>query len=207
MTMRPHLLQCIHQGHLGIEKSIARARACVYWPAMYNDIEHAVKQCTICNKHSNTNQKEPLLPHPVPTHPWEKVGIDFFSLDGRDFLLIVDYYSKYPEVVQMPSKTAQATVSKLKVIFARHGIPQTVMADNMPFHSREFTSFAKSWCFHVVTSSPTYPQSNGLVERNVQTIKRLFRKARDEGKDVEMALLEFRNTPLQDWMSHQLNCL
>ena len=71
---------------MGIEKSKARARVCVYWPK----IENQVKQCSVCNIYSNSNQKEPLLPHPVPAHPWEKVGIDYFTLDGKDFLLIVD---------------------------------------------------------------------------------------------------------------------
>ena len=66
----------------------------------------------------------------------------------------------------------------------------------MPFNSKEFKAFAKSWNFQTVTSSPTYPKSNGLVERNVQTIKRLFKKAHGEGKDEEMALLEFHNTPI-----------
>ena len=80
--MRAYVLKCIHQGHMGIEKSKARARACVYWPAMYSDIEHEVKQCAVCNQHSNANQKEPLLPHP---HPWEKVGIDFLLLMEKTF--------------------------------------------------------------------------------------------------------------------------
>ena len=196
ISMRSFLLKCIHQGHMGIEKSKARARACVYWPNMYSDIESTVKQCSVCNKYSNANQKEPLLPHPVPTRPWEKVGVDYFTLDGKDFLLVVDYFSKFPEVLQVTSKTAQATIAKLKIIFARHSIPQVVMADNMPFSSKEFKVFAKSWDFHLVTSSPTYPQSNGLVQRNVQSMKRLFQKARDVGTDEELALLEFRNTPI-----------
>ena len=178
LAMRTHLLKCIHEGHMGIEKSKARARTCVYWPDMYSDIENVVKQCAVCNKYANTNRKEPLLPHPVPTHPWEKVGVDYITLDGKDFLLIVDYYSKYPEVLQVTSKTAQTTIAKLKMIFARHGIPKIVIADNMPFNSKEFKTFSKSWDFQIVTSSPTYPQSNGLIERNVQTIKRLFKKQR-----------------------------
>jgi len=76
VVMRPHVLKCIHQGHMGIEKSKSRARVCVYWPAMYSDIECEVKQCAVCNQYSNAN---PLLPYPVPAHPWEKVRIDFFA--------------------------------------------------------------------------------------------------------------------------------
>ena len=133
---------------------------------------------------------------PCPSTPLGKLGIDYFTLNGKDFLLLVDYYSKYPEVLQMTSKTAQATITKLKLIFARHGIPRIVIADNMPFNSKEFKEFAKSLDFQIVTSSPTYPQSNGLVERNVQSIKRLLKKAHDEGKPKELALLEFRNTQI-----------
>ena len=96
----------------------------------------------------------------------------------------------------MCSKTAQATIVKLKMVFARHGIPEIVMADNMPFNSRDFRAFSRSWQFQVVTSSPAYPRSNGLVERNVQTMNRLLKKAHDEGRDMEMVLLEFRNTPI-----------
>ena len=195
-SMRSEILKSIHMGHMGIEKSKSRARACVYWPGMYNAIELEVKKCPTCNKNATANQKEPMLPHPVPSRPWEKLGLDYFTLGGKDYLLIVDYFSKYPEVLLMNSKTADVTIAKMKSIFARHGIPNVVVADNMPFGSRAFQQFAKEWGFKVVTSSPTYPQSNGLAERNVQSIKRLFKKAREEGKDEMMALLELRNTPV-----------
>jgi len=75
------------------------------------------------------------------------LGVDFFSLDGKDFLLIIDYYSKCPEVIQMPSKTSLATIARPKTTFACYGIPQTVIADNMPFHSKDFRSSVNSWNF------------------------------------------------------------
>ena len=96
----------------------------------------------------------------------------------------------------MNSKTAEATVKKKTEIFSRHSIPNTVVADNMPFNSKAFKCFAKEWDFSVVTSSPKYPQSNGLVERNVQIIKNFLRKAKEGMMDEQLALLEFRNTPI-----------
>ena len=89
--------------------------------------------------------------------------------------------------MQVESKIAENTIAVLKSLFARHGIPNVIVADNMPFNSRALKQFATQWDFKVTTSSPQYPQSNGLVERNVQTY---------EGNDEEMALLEFRNTPV-----------
>ena len=108
----------------------------------------------------------------------------------------MDYYSKYPEVCHLVAKTATCVISHLKTCFARHGIPDTVIADNMPFGSREFTQFPDEWGFEVKTSSPHHPASNGQSERSVGTIKQLMRKAAEEGRDIHLAMLEYRNTPI-----------
>lgn len=48
------------------------------------------------------------------------------------------------------------------------------------------------------TSSPRYAQSNGLLERHIQTIKKLIQKAQEDNKDIYLCLLDKRNTPLSD---------
>lgn len=77
-------------------------------------------------------------------------------------------------------------------MFATHGIPLEVYADNMPFGSKECFDFSKKWSFKFVTSSPRYPQSNGLAERAVQTAKNILRKT----ESLQLSLLEYRNTPI-----------
>ena len=60
-------------------------------------------------------------------------------------------------------------IHKLKAAFARHGIVETLISDNGPcYKSNEFESFTKAWEFTHVTTSPHYPQSNGLAEKSVQ---------------------------------------
>ena len=66
----------------------------------------------------------------------------------------------------------------------------------MPFNSSELRKFAKQWHIVIITTSPNYPQSNGLIERNVQTIKRLYKKAIEGNASFDLALLEYRNTPI-----------
>ena len=66
----------------------------------------------------------------------------------------------------------------------------------MPYASKEFHAFASEWSIKLTTSSPLYPQSNGQSERFVQTIKQMLRKAKEEGKDFYIALLEYRTTPI-----------
>ena len=69
-----------------------------------------------------------------------KIGANYFTIGTQDYLLIVDYFSKYPEVIPVTSKSVDATVQAMKAIFARHGIPRSVIADNMPFNSKMFNS-------------------------------------------------------------------
>ena len=137
-----------------------------------------------------------MPPHPVPERPWQKVGVDIFTFQRKDYLLVVDYYSKYPEIAHLPDKTASTVVLQLKEIFARHGIPEEMTSDNMPFSSRKMSEFAEEWKFSQSTSSPHYAQSNGQAERAIQTVKNMLRKANEAGTDPYVALLQYRNTPV-----------
>ena len=197
-SMQRSMLCIIHEGHLGMEKCKSLARQCVYWPGINRDIEHIVSSCAICQSHRKRQASESLMPHPIPERPWQKIGADIFTLRRKDYLLVVDYYSKFPEVMTLSDKSATAVIQCLKTIFARHGIPDEMFSDNNPFNSQHMISFAREWNFNLTTSSPTYAQSNGMVERSIQTIKSLFSKAMEEGSDVYVALLQHRNAPITE---------
>ena len=77
-------------------------------------------------------------------------------------LIVVDYFSHYPEVIQLRSTTSQTVINSLKVKFARQGIPENLRTDNGPqFGSHGFAEFAMSYQFTHTTSSPHFPSSNG----------------------------------------------
>lgn len=81
--------------------------------------------------------------------------------------MVTDYYSIYPEVCRLHSTTAEAVITTMKAVFARHGVPNEVFTDNGPqFDNESFKHFAEEWNFVHTTSSPRYPQSNGLVEKS-----------------------------------------
>ena len=111
---------------------------------------------------------------------------------GKPYLVVVDYYSKFIETWLMHDKTAGTIVTHMKSIFVRHWIPEELVLDNMPYNSKEFKHFASDWGFQLTTSSPTYPQANGLSEKAVQTIKRILKKT----SNPYIGLLENRNTPV-----------
>ena len=197
-SQREEILSAVHVGHMGVEKTLARARDAIFWPGMTKDITDHVLQCAICLKHRNSNQKEPLLPHDTPDRPYQKVGTDIFTFDGKDYLVTVDYYSRFFEVDMLPDMKSSTVIRKLKVHFSRNGIPDVCISDNGPqFSSELFSEFAEEWGFEHSTSSPLHAMSNGMAERTVQTVKRLFRKAKDSKTDPYIAILEYRNMPLE----------
>ena len=148
--MRREMLTKLHESRLGMEKCKARSRAIMYWPGMGHDIEETISRCPTCAKYKPAPW-EPRISHDILQRPWSKLGMDIFTCSGKDYILIVDNYSKYPEVSHLATKTTACVILHLKTCFARHGIPETVIPDNMPFGSKQFTQFADSWGIEVKT--------------------------------------------------------
>lgn len=194
--LRKEMLNRIHYNHLGIEKCKSRARDCIFWPFMNKQITDMVSNCDVCLKHRNANLKEPMISHDIPKSPWQKVAADVFYLRGDNYLLLIDYFSKYVELSKLSSTKSDTIIAHCKSVFARHGIPFEFMSDNGIFNSTAFSEFCKLWDIKQTTSSPEYAQSNGQVERSIQSHKKMLKKVLESNGDPYLALLEFRNTPL-----------
>ena len=135
-----------------------------------------------------------MLPSSLPDRPFQKVDVDLCEFKGLQYLVIVDYYSRYIDLAHLPNITSSTMVNKMKNSFAHRGIPETVISDNgTQFTSAEFKTFPVDWNFQHVTSSPHYPQSNGEAERAVRTAKELLKQ-----DDIFLALLTYRSTPILD---------
>ena len=90
-------------------------------------------------------------------------------------------------------------IKKLKLHFARWGIPNEVVTDNGPqFVSDEFARFAKEWNFRHITSSPYHSQSNGKAESAIKIVKTLLKKTQRAGDDFFKAQLDLHNTPTRE---------
>ena len=190
--------QKLHASHLGVESCLRRARETIFWTGMSNEIKQMVARCETCRKYETSNRKEPLMPHEIPSRPWEQVGVDLFKLDQKRYKIIVDYHSKLWEIDHLKSTTSTSIVLKLKHHLARHGCPDRLISDNGPqFVSAEFRKFAKEWDFQQRTSSPGNSKGNAKVESAVKTAKNLLRKALGARADPFIAILDYRNTPTQ----------
>lgn len=111
-----------------------------------------------------------MIAHDIPNHL--KAGTDIMTLKSKDYLGVVDYYSKFSEIALLKDKTAAILILHLKSILARYGIPIELVSDNMLFSSVIFKCFVQDWVIKLNPSSPCYPQVNGQSERSVKTLKR-----------------------------------
>ena len=179
------ILKQLHEGHLGLNKCKLRAKDIVYWPGLNTELEDLVLNCELCIKYSTAKCKlKPSLAlgQEVPLCPWTKLVTNIFHFKGASYLLIVDYTSCYPVVCKLTSMTGQHIASQFKLICSEYGWPETLVSDNGPCYTSEiFTNLMIEYNVNHITSSSHYPQSNGLAEKYVQIVKKLFHKAKEDG--------------------------
>ncbi|XP_062698942.1 uncharacterized protein K02A2.6-like [Aedes albopictus] len=198
---RKRCLEQFHRGHPGMQRMKALARSYAYWPSMDTDITDFVRACQQCASVARSPPHSPPMPWPKPTAPWQRVHVDYAGpIEGEYYLLAVDSFSKWPEIVQTTRITSAVTVSILRGLFARLGMPATLVSDNgTQFTSAEFAEFCTSNGIEHLTTAPFHPQSNGQAERFVDTFKRAVKKIREGRGSMQEALdtflLTYRSTP------------
>ena len=197
---RKDLLEQIHDGHLGLQKCLQRARCSVYWPKLYDQLKELVTNCKICLKFAVANRQDhigPSLGQEVPTTPWTKLASDIFTWQNNNYLILVDYMSRFPIVRKLTSMTAECVTTHLTSIFNEYGPPEMIVTDNGPcYNSETFRAAMLQHGVHHITISPHYHQSNGLAEGYVRIVKSLFNKAHEQGTNPLIALRIYRTTPL-----------
>ena len=155
----------LHLGHYAVDKMQLRALKTVCWPGINKDILKQYQSCKTCIKHSKFQRSEPLQSHPTPELPWHMVATDFFETKNSKYLLLVDYYSRFPVMHKLGSTTSKVLVQEMKAVFAELGVPNVIVSDGAPqYISVEFKDFTKHWQIEHQVLSPRNPQSNGMAE-------------------------------------------
>ncbi|XP_049886705.1 uncharacterized protein K02A2.6-like [Pectinophora gossypiella] len=199
-SCRDSVLWTIHEPHMGIVKSKALARSYVWWPGVDEAVEATCRACSTCAAHSDSPPHQAPRSWPWPARPWSRIHIDFLGpIFGKTYLVIVDATSKWIEIFHVPSTASRTTISKLRELWSRFGIPKQVVSDNgPPFSGQDFGLFLREGGVEHLPTAPYHPSSNGAAENAVRTLKRVIKKAVTEGKDTELALntflLYYRNT-------------
>lgn len=125
-----------------------------------------------------------LHPWELPDGLWRRIHLDFTGpVEGKMLLIVMDAFSKWPEVVLMKDTTAESMIEGIRTLFARWGLPVQIATDNGPqFSSQCFERFLKLNGIKHTKISPNHPAINGLAERFVQTLKQAIKASRNEAK-------------------------
>ena len=99
--------------------------------------------------------------------------MDHGEIKGGGLLLILsDPYSGWPEAIQVTSRTTSVVMKVLRAVFARNGVPKTLVCDNAAeFKAEELKNWLSRIGCKMVYTPPYFPQSNGQAERTVRTLK------------------------------------
>ena len=120
-------VELAHEGHQGETKTKKLLRSKVWFPGIEKLIEEKVQICRGCLATTKQAQRDPLKPTPLPDRPWEKLDMDFWGplTSGEHLLVMIDKYSRYPEVEIVQGTSAEAVVPHIDRVFATHGSPES----------------------------------------------------------------------------------
>ena len=195
MKFRQELLSLLHDdSHLGVEKCIQRAKGCVYWPNILEDIKSIVHKCEKCLVNCRCNQKEPNLPIEIPVIAWKTMTTDLFVINDKTYILVIDLFSHFPVIRKLAGERTHLVLDAIKNIFSDFGIPEAIISNNGPcYKSHKFAKFCQRFKIRHITGSAYNHQANAIAERSIQTIKHLMHK---NPNDQWLALLIFKSTPI-----------
>lgn len=195
-TLRIEMIKLLHKGHVGISKTINKARKLFYWPNMSFDITSFIKKCRVCEKYMPANFREPMMPHSTPRLRFNKVGTDILDFGNHSYLVVIDYFSHWLELILLKDKTSDSVLNAFQDIFTRFGYPQIIIADNLPFISNRCLKYYREKDISIKTCSPHYHQSNGMAEKAVSISKQILRKCHEDKTDFRECILEYNNSPI-----------
>ena len=203
-TLRNHILKLLHLGHFGMQRMKQLARSTVYWPRIDFDIENLCRKCTSCGQFQNKPDKPSIHPWMMPEKPWSRLHLDHaINFLGRNWLVLVDAYSKYPCIHPTTSTSSKSTTAILEQEFAHFGYPHTLVTDNATtFMSQEFQAWCKQRGIVHLTGAPYHPATNGAAERLIQSFKQALRKSSLPPKEaLQEFLMQYRRIPFASGLS------
>ena len=171
-SMQKEILQQLHQGHQGVEKTRRLARDTVYWVNINRDIEVICKSWHACQENQVINTKEPRMPHTPPTRP---LGI-------HRVRSVRDQWQAVPTdsgpVYEIPTgrlhaqSCQQSCGNREDEVVLCYVWPDEIMTDGgIQYSGKQFKEFTKNWGICHTMSSPHYPMSNGFIERHIRHVK------------------------------------
>lgn len=183
---RDQIIQQFHEdcGHFGVRRTAALVQTSYWWYGLLADVAAFVAKCKLCSRVRSTfNSQQPTL-QPLPIEGmFYRWGCDLCgpfpktSSGNLYCMVMIEHYSKTMECVPLPDKHAATTAAAFaQNVLGRYGSCAEVLTDQGSEWKEEFAELLfRAMIDHRWTSAGR-PQTDGLAERAVQTIKRALKK-------------------------------
>ena len=206
--IRTNLIKWAHSfgcgGHTGASKTFQLLRQHYWWRNSYHSVVAFVRRCTVCQLQKNPLARLRARPgvcrRPTPTAPWETIHIDACKIMGKDVMLFVCGFTRWPEamVFEEPPNGNSLSEALIRKVISRHGTPSEIFCDSVSYQaSGTFRAFCARLNIRVRLTSAYQPTSNGLVESKVRMLKMLLRAVAFENPHcwramIPLALMVYR---------------
>ena len=175
--LRKKVLTSTHYGHQGMENMLNKLLADYFWPKMKHDVHDFVRNCRICSlvkpKFVNAELKPYLLDAPMQLVVTDYIGPLPSDKGYRYILVIMDAFSRFPEMYPVRDLTTATLISKFRDFFSRYGFPDAILSDNGPqYRSKEFQAYLEPFNIQRAFTNTYRPSSNGLCERFNGTLQK-----------------------------------
>ena len=201
-ALQQRAIDIAHETHLGLTKTKALIREKIWFPNIDAMVKTTLDRCLTCQALGRPGPPAPITPTTMSDGPWQTVHVDFYGPlpTGEYLLVVVDRYSRFPEVEIVHSTRASTVIPKLDKIFAVHGIPTLLKSDNgPPFNGEEYQRYLTALGIKAIFSTPKWPQGNTEVERFMQPLGKSLKAAKLDGRpwkqELSRFLLHYRTTP------------
>ena len=149
-TLRLIALDLAHTpGHMWLTKVKMLLREKVWFLYIDKQAKEMIDKCPPCQAAGPGKPPAPLKPSELPPSAWHTLKADFLgTIPGthqpQNLLVIIDCYSRFPEVEILSSTSANTIIPKFDRIFATQGIPVKIKTDNgPPFQSEQIDRYMK----------------------------------------------------------------
>ena len=151
----------LHAGHQGVTSMWGRAAAAVWWPGLYEDISRIRSQCWRCDSNAPFQPKEPSAPLPRVDCPFHQICSDYFSFEGRQYLITVDWYSGWPSIYRAKDADDKELVRLLRTHCETFRVPEELTSDGgSTYTSNRTQQFLSTWGIKHRLSSAYTPHGN-----------------------------------------------
>jgi hypothetical protein len=172
-------------GHMGDKRTLSYAQRWYWWPQMAKSTEAFCKTCESCQRSKGPTKKPSgkLHPLPIPTKPWDSIGMDFVGpfpeSKGYDYLWVV--ICRMTSMVHLIPVTTKVTANELSWIYLRevvrlHGLPKSIVSDrDSKFTARWWRELHRLLGAKLLMSTSYHPQTDGQTERTIRTVSQILR--------------------------------